>query len=98
MRGYVILVQGCHDQAGQPRSPFATRTQTEVVEVDSIHRSRRSRATNSATVMNPKETSGVPHRLCEDPGLATLFVDRGRVPLKAFSNALQVYEVSWGEG
>lgn len=41
--------------------------------------------------------SGVLHRLCEDLGLATLFVDRGRVALKGFSNALQVYEVSWGE-
>jgi class 3 adenylate cyclase len=40
--------------------------------------------------------SGILHELCEDSSIADRFIDRGRVQLKGFSNALQVYELDYG--
>lgn len=41
--------------------------------------------------------SGVLRELCSAPELAASFSDRGRVSLKGFVNAVQLYEIDWAE-
>lgn len=42
--------------------------------------------------------TGIVRELSDDPALADFFVDRGRVPLKGYESALQLYEVDWRAG
>ena len=39
--------------------------------------------------------SGILHELCSDSGFADRFIDRGRIQMKGFQSALQVYELDW---
>lgn len=42
--------------------------------------------------------SGVLRELCQAPALAGPFHERGRVAMKGFVNAVQLYEVGWTVG
>lgn len=39
--------------------------------------------------------SGILHELCSDSRFADRFIDRGRIQMKGFQSALQVYELDW---